>query len=160
MSHFPSLSLVVCFPSSLYVNLSVSLPLFVPLVLALNLSLSVCLSARPPACPPDCMSGCLFICVSLFYPPCFIFSLLFSLTLHIDTTRACVVSSPGATLTVIVGLDDKWAIIISAGVAVLYTMAGGLYSVAFTDVFQLICIFGGLVSAATTNRTTSDPCHV
>ena len=59
----------------------------------------------------------------------------------------CVPSpSTGATLTVIVGLDDKWAIIVSAGVAILYTMAGGLYSVAFTDVFQLICIFGGLVS--------------
>ncbi|KAK2180844.1 hypothetical protein NP493_423g02008 [Ridgeia piscesae] len=57
---------------------------------------------------------------------------------------AAILSALGATLTVIVGLDDKWAVIISAGVAVLYTMAGGLYSVAFTDVFQLICIFGGL----------------
>ena len=37
------------------------------------------------------------------------------------------------------------AIIISAGVAVFYTVIGGLYSVAFTDVIQLICIFVGLV---------------
>lgn len=57
---------------------------------------------------------------------------------------AAILSALGATLTVIVGLDNKWAIIISAGVAVLYTMVGGLYSVAFTDVFQLVCIFGGL----------------
>ncbi|KAI0213393.1 High-affinity choline transporter 1 [Lamellibrachia satsuma] len=57
---------------------------------------------------------------------------------------AAILLALGATLTVIVGLDDKWAIIVSAGVAILYTMAGGLYSVAFTDVFQLICIFGGL----------------
>jgi len=37
------------------------------------------------------------------------------------------------------------AIIISAGVAIFYTVVGGLYSVAFTDVIQLICIFIGLV---------------
>ena len=62
------------------------------------------------------------------------------------TYRIVRCPNAGATLTVIVGLDDKWSIIISASVAVLYTMAGGLYSVAFTDVFQLTCIFGGLVS--------------
>ncbi|KAI0240255.1 hypothetical protein LSAT2_009051 [Lamellibrachia satsuma] len=50
----------------------------------------------------------------------------------------------GATLTVIVGLDDKWAIIISASVVLLYTIAGGLYSVILTDVFQLMFIIGGL----------------
>ncbi|KAI0217644.1 High-affinity choline transporter 1 [Lamellibrachia satsuma] len=64
----------------------------------------------------------------------------------------------GATLTVIVGLDDKWAIIISASVALLYTIAGGLYSVVLTDVFQLMFIFGGLwlaIPFAWTNSAVS-----
>ena len=56
----------------------------------------------------------------------------------------------GTTLTVIVGLEHKWAIIISASVAVLYTILGGLYSVVFTDVLQLGCIIIGLVSGIAT----------
>ena len=38
------------------------------------------------------------------------------------------------------------AVILSALIAVLYTWIGGLYSVAYTDVVQLGCIFLGLVS--------------
>ena len=52
----------------------------------------------------------------------------------------------GATLTVIVGLNNIWSIIISALISVFYTLIGGLYSVAYTDVVQLVCIFVGLVS--------------
>lgn len=52
---------------------------------------------------------------------------------------------PGATITVIIGLSDMLSIIISAVIAVAYTMFGGLYSVAYTDVVQLICIFIGMV---------------
>jgi high affinity choline transporter 7 len=37
------------------------------------------------------------------------------------------------------------AVILSALIAVLYTWIGGLYSVAYTDVVQLGCIFVGLV---------------
>ena len=37
------------------------------------------------------------------------------------------------------------AVIVSACVAVMYTFFGGLYSVAYTDVAQLIFIFVGLV---------------
>ena len=37
------------------------------------------------------------------------------------------------------------AVIVSACVAVMYTFFGGLYSVAYTDVAQLILIFVGLV---------------
>ncbi|KAI0229265.1 High-affinity choline transporter 1 [Lamellibrachia satsuma] len=71
---------------------------------------------------------------------------------------AAILSALGATLTVIVGLDDKWAIIISASVALLYTIAGGLYSVILTDVFQLIFIVGGLwfaIPFAWTNSAVS-----
>ena len=46
----------------------------------------------------------------------------------------------------IVGLREDLAIIVSACIAVFYTLIGGLYSVAFTDVAQLICMFIGMVS--------------
>ena len=51
----------------------------------------------------------------------------------------------GATLKVILDIDLKLSIIISAAIALLYTLMGGLYSVAYTDIVQLICIFIGLV---------------
>ena len=51
----------------------------------------------------------------------------------------------GSSLTVIAGLKHEWAIIIAAGTAALYTMLGGLHSVVFTDVIQLIFIVLGLV---------------
>ena len=42
-------------------------------------------------------------------------------------------------------LDNTTSIVISAIVVVIYTLFGGLYSVAYTDVVQLFCIFAGLV---------------
>ena len=53
---------------------------------------------------------------------------------------------PGGTLAVIIDLDTEISVIVSACIAVFYTLIGGLYSVAYTDVVQLICIFIGLVS--------------
>jgi len=49
-------------------------------------------------------------------------------------------------LAVIIEMDNKTAIIVSALIAVAYTLFGGLYSVAYTDVVQLFCIFFGLVT--------------
>uniref|UniRef100_A0A8C6T5T7 High affinity choline transporter 1-like n=1 Tax=Neogobius melanostomus TaxID=47308 RepID=A0A8C6T5T7_9GOBI len=49
--------------------------------------------------------------------------------------------SLGGTLAVILDLPYAYSIIISAVVAVIYTLLGGLYSVAYTDVIQLILIF-------------------
>lgn len=43
-------------------------------------------------------------------------------------------------------LDNNTSIISSACIALFYTLFGGLYSVAYTDVIQLFCIFLGLVS--------------
>jgi high affinity choline transporter 7 len=43
-------------------------------------------------------------------------------------------------------LNFTMSIIISAIIAIVYTLFGGLYSVAYTDVVQLFCIFFGLVS--------------
>ena len=51
----------------------------------------------------------------------------------------------GGTISVIMDIDDRISIIISAIVVVIYTLFGGLYSVAYTDVLQLLCIFAGLV---------------
>lgn len=55
---------------------------------------------------------------------------------------------PGATISVIINTDVHASIIVSALIATLYTLVGGLYSVAYTDVVQLFCIFVGLVRGA------------
>ncbi|CAN0094844.1 high affinity choline transporter 1 [Lampetra fluviatilis] len=55
-----------------------------------------------------------------------------------------ILSALGATLSVIVDINIDMAVVVSACIAVLYTLVGGLYSVAYTDVVQLICIFLGL----------------
>lgn len=52
----------------------------------------------------------------------------------------------GATLSVIVDININVSVVISALIAIFYTLVGGLYSVAYTDVVQLFCIFVGLVS--------------
>lgn len=51
----------------------------------------------------------------------------------------------GATLAVIIDMELNTAVVSSALIAVFYTWVGGLYSVAYTDVVQLGCIFVGLV---------------
>ena len=53
----------------------------------------------------------------------------------------------GATLSVIMDIPPEPAIIASACIALFYTLIGGLYSVAYTDVVQLFCIFLGLVGS-------------
>ncbi|VEL39972.1 unnamed protein product [Protopolystoma xenopodis] len=50
----------------------------------------------------------------------------------------------GATLMVITEMNKEASIIVSACIALVYTLFGGLYSVAYTDVVQLFCIFIGL----------------
>ncbi|XP_061181874.1 high-affinity choline transporter 1-like [Saccostrea echinata] len=55
-----------------------------------------------------------------------------------------ILAALGSTLRVIIGLSHEVAIIVSACIAVFYTLFGGLYSVAYTDVVQLACIFIGL----------------
>lgn len=57
-----------------------------------------------------------------------------------------LVATVGATLSVIVDINIKMSVVISALIAIFYTLVGGLYSVAYTDVVQLFCIFVGLVS--------------
>ena len=57
-----------------------------------------------------------------------------------------ILAALGASISVVIDvIDNTTAITVSAAIAVLYTFFGGLYSVAYTDVVQLICIFVGLV---------------
>ncbi|XP_023683353.2 high affinity choline transporter 1-like [Paramormyrops kingsleyae] len=57
---------------------------------------------------------------------------------------AAILSALGATLSVIVDININMSVVISALIAIFYTLVGGLYSVAYTDVVQLFCIFIGL----------------
>ncbi|XP_026687843.1 high-affinity choline transporter 1-like isoform X3 [Diaphorina citri] len=52
----------------------------------------------------------------------------------------------GASLMVILDISNTWSVTISTIFAAAYTVSGGLYSVTYTDVLQLICIVIGLVS--------------
>jgi len=53
----------------------------------------------------------------------------------------------GSTFGVILGIDLTTAILISAAVVIAYTMAGGMWSVAYTDAFQLGLVVVGLLIA-------------
>jgi len=71
---------------------------------------------------------------------------------------AAIYAALGATVSVIVGLERVPSIIVSACIAICYTLIGGLYSVVYTDVIQLTCIFIGLwfsIPFAMTNPAVS-----
>lgn len=51
----------------------------------------------------------------------------------------------GGTVSVVIDISPALAVGVSAAVAILYTLMGGLYSVAYTDVIQLGFVFVGLV---------------
>ncbi|XP_013811414.1 high affinity choline transporter 1-like [Apteryx mantelli] len=53
---------------------------------------------------------------------------------------AAILASLGATIRVILDIGSSLAIILSACTVILYTLLGGLYSVAYTDVIQLVFI--------------------
>ncbi|KAM9398263.1 high-affinity choline transporter 1-like isoform 2-T2 [Salvelinus alpinus] len=57
---------------------------------------------------------------------------------------ACTLVGLGGTMSVILDLPYSYSVGISAVVAIIYTLLGGLYSVAYTDVIQLILIFFSL----------------
>lgn len=65
----------------------------------------------------------------------------------------------GATMSVILDLPYSVCIWISAAVAITYTLLGGLYSVAYTDIIQLTLIFFSLVGSSPTpqNENSSQP---
>ena len=59
---------------------------------------------------------------------------------------AAILAALGATVSVVMNLDRVTSVVVSACISVSYTLIGGFYSVVFTDVIQLICVFVGLVS--------------
>ncbi|MGH0177369.1 UNVERIFIED_CONTAM: hypothetical protein FKN15_075183 [Acipenser sinensis] len=59
---------------------------------------------------------------------------------------ACTLAALGGTMNIILGIAPYQSILISASVAILYTIMGGLYSVAYTDVIQLFLIVVSLNS--------------
>ena len=55
-----------------------------------------------------------------------------------------ILTALGSTFGTVLGLDFGPAVVVSAGVAVAYTLTGGLWSVAVTDVLQLTLLVAGL----------------
>lgn len=51
---------------------------------------------------------------------------------------AGILAALGATLAVIVDMEHNTSVIVSACIAIFYTLFGGLYSVAYTDVIQVV----------------------
>ena len=74
---------------------------------------------------------------AMMYIPAFLGELLWS---------AATLNSLGATISVVLDLPMNVSVIASACIAFFYTFFGGLWSVAYTDVAQLICMFIGMVS--------------
>ena len=60
---------------------------------------------------------------------------------------AAILGALGSTLHVILHLDDDVSIMVSAVIALSYTLFGGLVSVAYTDVIQIFFIVFGLFLA-------------
>ncbi|CAJ1054922.1 high affinity choline transporter 1-like isoform X1 [Xyrichtys novacula] len=57
---------------------------------------------------------------------------------------ACILGALGGTVSVVMDISSSLAVSISAAVAIVYTLMGGLYSVAYTDVIQLTFMLLGL----------------
>ncbi|CBY19468.1 unnamed protein product [Oikopleura dioica] len=58
-----------------------------------------------------------------------------------------VLAALGTTLSVILNTSETATIIISAAVGTIYTVSGGIYAVAYTDIMQLVFIAIGLFTA-------------
>ncbi|XP_075872822.1 high-affinity choline transporter 1-like [Nelusetta ayraudi] len=69
--------------------------------------------------------SCISICLDMFWLP-------------------ATLTGLGGTMSVVLDLSFTVCIWISAAVAIIYTLLGGLYSVAYTDIIQLALIFVGL----------------
>lgn len=57
---------------------------------------------------------------------------------------ASVLAALGYTVSLVIGIDFHHAVILSACIAVMYTLLGGLLAVAYTDFIQLMFIIMGL----------------
>ena len=57
---------------------------------------------------------------------------------------AAILTALGTTFGIILDLDSSWSIVLSAAVVLIYTITGGLWAVALTDVAQLVVLVIGL----------------
>jgi high affinity choline transporter 7 len=57
---------------------------------------------------------------------------------------AAILTALGTTFGIILDLDSSWSIALSAAVVLIYTITGGLWAVALTDVAQLVVLVIGL----------------
>jgi high affinity choline transporter 7 len=57
---------------------------------------------------------------------------------------AAILVALGTTFSTVIGFDATTSILVSAAIALAYTMVGGLWSVSYTDVVQLVFILLGL----------------
>ncbi|XP_065061170.1 high-affinity choline transporter 1-like isoform X2 [Rhopilema esculentum] len=71
----------------------------------------------------------------LMYIPAFLGELIWS---------AATLNSLSATISIVMNISRELSVAASACIAVFYTFLGGLWSVAYTDVAQLICMFIGM----------------
>lgn len=89
---------------------------------------------------------------------------LASVSSQVGETLSFFLSLAGGTMSVVLDLPFAICIWISTSVAVVYTLLGGLYSVAYTDVIQLLLMFISLVShsghSCVCHRTTRDLLNV
>uniref|UniRef100_A0A3B4AKJ4 Solute carrier family 5 member 7 n=1 Tax=Periophthalmus magnuspinnatus TaxID=409849 RepID=A0A3B4AKJ4_9GOBI len=90
-----------------------------------------------------CSGGCVFAkplrdqkCVTMMDP----FYRKYGKGFTAVMVKFCFLSSSGATINVVLDLSYTTSIWISAAVAITYTLMGGLYSVAYTDIIQLSLI--------------------
>ena len=58
-----------------------------------------------------------------------------------------ILYAPAIVLSVILGWDERITILVMALVTVAYTMAGGITAVIWTDVIQMLMMFGGIAVA-------------
>jgi SSS family transporter len=58
-----------------------------------------------------------------------------------------ILYAPAIVLSVILGWDERVTILVMAVVTVVYTMVGGITAVIWTDVVQMLMVFGGIAVA-------------
>lgn len=58
-----------------------------------------------------------------------------------------ILYAPAIVLSVILGWDERLTILVMAGVALAYTAVGGITAVIWTDVVQMLMVFGGMAVA-------------
>ena len=58
-----------------------------------------------------------------------------------------ILYAPAIVLSVILGWDERLTILVMAAVTVAYTMVGGITAVIWTDVVQMLMVFGGIALA-------------